>query len=93
VTVPERWYIAGPHLDRAEARWRERDRPSDEQVEAFLAWCAELVETGPRDADSFLVPGEHDVCISWVPAASVFVTYAAVAQDGGIFVRKIEPAG
>jgi hypothetical protein len=75
------------------ARWRERDHPSVELVEAFYEWCAGMVDTGPRDVDSFPVPGDEDAYVSLVVAAGVFVTYLAVAQDGGIFVERIEPAG
>ena len=93
MTSPEQWYFASSHLDRAFASWRERDHPSDAQIEAFYEWCAGLVETGPRDVDSFPVPGDEDAYVSWVPAAGAYVTYLAVAQDGGIFVERIESAG
>lgn len=86
----ERWYFEGSRLDRALAGWRERDNATDAQLEAFYEWCAGLLETGPRDADSFPVAGEEDAYIAWVPAAGAYVTYLAVAQDGGIFVERIE---
>jgi hypothetical protein len=85
------WRFFGPHLDRAIESWRTDHLPSDEQVAALYDWAAEFVEIGPGGPATLHV-GAEDEWITLVGAARVVVTYLAVAQDGLVFVRSIEPA-
>lgn len=84
------WWFSESHLNHAVDIWRRRESPSDAQVSAFYDWCFSVSETGPPTADTAPIPGDHDGFVSRISNAGVFVTYLAVAQDCGVFVRSID---